>query len=126
MKTIVLVDHNDIDVLIARKMLEKHIYEVEIISFSSPRVALNKILSGKLNQPIVIVDLEIPEMSGWEFIKKLEDAKHPHPVYILTVLPFYRIDADYNVRHMVKGVFTRPLGYADIVALAKENGIPYR
>jgi CheY-like chemotaxis protein len=69
-KKIWLIDDNDIERFIARKMLELCDVTIDISEFSNGFEALKQL---RKNTPdIILLDISMPKMDGWEFIDALE------------------------------------------------------
>lgn len=82
MKKIILIDDQPIANFIARKLLQLEGYEEGVIDFSNPEEALELVLEEK--EAIIFLDLNMPEMTGWEFLEKIQHQDHGHKVFILT------------------------------------------
>lgn len=48
-------------------------YGYKVITFASPKEALQKIADEKLKVKLVITDVEMPDMNGLEFIEKIRE-----------------------------------------------------
>ena len=98
-----------------RLMVEDHLksegYQVK--SFSRPDEALSQLLSGEVAPLVVITDLQMPEMSGVEVVKRVK-AKFPDlPVIVMTA--FGSIES--AVDAMRKGAFdyvTKPFKLSEL------------
>jgi CheY-like chemotaxis protein len=72
---IIIIDDDPISSKIAALSIKKGIPEEQCIIFNNPEVALKEIESLKIAQPhlnpLLLIDINMPEMSGWEFIEAL-------------------------------------------------------
>jgi len=72
---IIIIDDDPISSKIAALSIKKGIPERECVIFNNPEVALKEIESLKIAQPhlnpLLLIDINMPEMSGWEFIEAL-------------------------------------------------------
>ncbi len=72
---IIIIDDDPISSKIAALSIKKGIPEKQCIIFNNPEVALKEIESLKMAQPhlnpLLLIDINMPEMSGWEFIEAL-------------------------------------------------------
>lgn len=69
-KKIWLIDDNDIERFIARKMLELCDATIDISEFSNGFEALKEL---RITTPdIILLDIAMPKMDGWEFVDALE------------------------------------------------------
>lgn len=68
MHKILIVDDDRVNLLLAKKFLSE---DYEVITFTSPRDALGYL---QLSVPdIILLDLQMPEIDGFEFIKKIRN-----------------------------------------------------
>lgn len=93
LKRFILVDDDPLTNLLAKKILEKNLGEVEVRDFLIPELALeyietefeNKVLEGKTT---LFLDINMPSLTGWEFLDKFEkftDAiKNQFNIYMLS------------------------------------------
>lgn len=76
-KNVLLVDDSYIDNLINRKIIEKSGFADNIVVIDSPYEAINymrKCVSEQENIPeVLFLDIRMPNMSGFEFLKELND-----------------------------------------------------
>jgi response regulator RpfG family c-di-GMP phosphodiesterase len=72
---IIIIDDDPISSKIAALSIKKGIPEEQCIVFNNPEVALKDIHELKETQPelnpLLLIDINMPEMSGWEFIEAL-------------------------------------------------------
>ncbi len=78
-KTVLLIDDSYIDNLISRKILENNKYAERIIVIDSPARAveyLQNCIEHNENIPdIIFLDIRMPEMNGFDFLRKIEFIK---------------------------------------------------
>ncbi|PRX42995.1 response regulator [Salegentibacter salegens] len=82
MSTIILVDDQPIANFITRKLLEIEGYDKDVVDFTNPEEAL-AYLEERQNT-LIFLDLNMPEMNGWEFLDSLKTKGHQHRIIILT------------------------------------------
>jgi CheY-like chemotaxis protein len=72
---IIIIDDDPISSKIAALSIKKGIPERECVIFNNPEVALKDIHKLKETQPelnpLLLIDINMPEMNGWEFIEAL-------------------------------------------------------
>ena len=91
-KSLLLIDDSYIDNLINRKILDKDNFAESITVIESPKEAFNYIrdlyLEGKELPEVIFLDLRMPLMNGFEFLKALMDLPDLGPdkirIYVLT------------------------------------------
>ncbi len=82
MSSIYLVDDQPITNFITRKLLENEGVTSNIKEFTNPLIALEELESDK--DPFIFLDLNMPEMTGWEFLDNLKTKKYCPKIVILT------------------------------------------
>ncbi|MBZ9730591.1 response regulator [Salegentibacter sp. JZCK2] len=82
MSTIILVDDQPIANFITRKLLEIEGYNKDVVDFTNPEEALSY-LDDKQNT-LIFLDLNMPEMNGFEFMDSLKAIGQKHRIIILT------------------------------------------
>jgi CheY-like chemotaxis protein len=72
--TTLLIDDSDIDLFIQRRFLEVYQFSQELIAFKSANEALKWLrnLNGMAAPEIIFLDLNMPEIDGFEFLKSFE------------------------------------------------------
>jgi CheY-like chemotaxis protein len=91
-KSLLLIDDSYIDNLINRKILDNDNFAESITVIESPKEAFNYIrdlyLEGKELPEVIFLDLRMPLMNGFEFLKALMDLPDMGPdkirIYVLT------------------------------------------
>ena len=82
-KNVLLIDDNHIDNLINRKILDNANYAENITVIDSPREAFDfvrqSLETGENIPEVIFLDLRMPEMSGFEFLKSLIELPNLKP-----------------------------------------------
>lgn len=117
-----------------RSMVEDHLKSLgySVAGFSQPEVALSELLSGNLTPLAVVTDLQMPELSGIEVVKRLKVKFSDLPIIVMTA--FGSIES--AVDAMRKGAFdyiTKPFKLSELTMtveravqmarLSKENKV---
>lgn len=91
LQKIILVDDDPVNIQICRMMLSKVIAGLEFQIYEDGYEAYRALVaSGKIpdEHELLFLDLNMPEMNGWEFIEEFEKAdiqlKEKFSIYILT------------------------------------------
>ena len=112
-----IVDDDEIILYLAEKIIKKSDFSEKLEKFSNGKSALERLkfsLKVGENVPDVIMfDLNMPEMNGWEFIKQLNAIFEEENVHIPTFIFTSSIDpADLERSYSfsnVKGYIPKPL-----------------
>ncbi len=82
MKRVLLVDDVEISNFIMIKMIEKHAPACLILDFTDPVAAFSAL--DEYRPDVIFLDLNMPEMNGWDFLQKMQREGKPYKVYVLT------------------------------------------
>ncbi|MDT0688409.1 response regulator [Salegentibacter sp. F188] len=83
MSPIYLIDDQPIANFITRKLLEIEGHKENIQDFTNPLDAFKTVEQEKDNA-LIFLDLNMPEMTGWEFLEEMRQKSIEHRVIILT------------------------------------------
>ncbi len=110
MKNIILIDDDEINNFIVPKLIKTVYPDIEVKKFYDPFEALYKLTESEITpETIVLLDLNMPLMDGWQFLEQLAEKKLTCKVFILTTSenPF---DLELSKKNeLVKGFFTKPM-----------------
>lgn len=84
MNSVILIDDQPITNFITRKLLQIEGITIPIKDFTNPVIALEMLLKQKEQNNMIILDLNMPEMSGWEFLDELVLNNYAPNIVILT------------------------------------------
>ncbi|MGB3586597.1 MAG: response regulator [Tunicatimonas sp.] len=107
-----IIDDNQIDLLISRKLLLKNSAEIDVQEYSQAQKALQDIQANQDDKPdIILLDLNMPTMDGWGFLDGLKDAhiQSGFKVYVLTSSLDDRDRTRAQKYQVVEGYLTKPL-----------------
>ncbi|RAI93891.1 response regulator [Algoriphagus yeomjeoni] len=83
MLTIVLIDDDPISTFVTEKLISRNVKEpCQFYKYQSARAALQEIYSIKANY--LFLDLNMPEMTGWDFLDSFNSDKNEAQIYILS------------------------------------------
>lgn len=116
-KHILLIDDDEINNFLSREIIAMYLPNVIIDAFTNPQEALSYIdhnLKNKQPLPdIILLDINMPLMDGWEFLKKidqLDQRNHFHTsVYLYTSSVYHEDTVKAKNFSTVKKVFVKPL-----------------
>ncbi|WPP52932.1 response regulator [Catalinimonas niigatensis] len=108
---VLMIDDNELDLLISRKLISKQVTSLEFTEFTDASQALFYLQELQENEfDIILLDLNMPDMNGWDFLDEYQklDA-HKANVYILTSSLDTRDKLRSREYEVVKGYFDKPL-----------------
>ena len=87
LRTVMLIDDDKITNILTKKLLLKHNPEMKVEIFNSPFESiehLEKLKGNNWEMPIIFLDINMPMMNGWQFLKKIASQNMSPTIYILT------------------------------------------
>jgi CheY-like chemotaxis protein len=86
--TCLLIDDNYIDNFVTRKILETGNFANDIVVIQSPLEAITALRNGTVKPDAIFLDIRMPVMSGFEFLKEYEklelDQKESTKIFMLS------------------------------------------
>lgn len=118
-----MIDDNELDLLISRKLISKQDSSLEFTEYSSAEEALSFLREGQgIDFDIILLDLNMPEMNGWEFLDEYQQLEVPKSdVYILTSSLDTRDKLKSKEYDVVKGYFDKPLKHHYIAEIVEQH-----
>lgn len=116
-KNVLLIDDNHIDNLINRKILGNANFAETITVIDSPEKAFeflkDALLSGKNVPEVIFLDLRMPNMNGFEFLKSFTELPNLSPelikIYVLSSSLDPKDIKKINDNHLVSKFIGKPL-----------------
>lgn len=87
LRTIMLIDDDKITNILTKKLLLKYNPEIKVEVFSNGFDSINhleKLKADNWEYPIIFLDINMPEMNGWQFLDKIATLNISPAIYILT------------------------------------------
>ncbi|MEJ5993024.1 response regulator [Pedobacter sp. Du54] len=120
---LLVIDDDDINIFIIKKIVEKTGYNIEMVARNNGQQAidyLNETISQNKELPrLVLIDINMPVMNGWEFIEAYETLGIEQKVdmYILSS-SVYENDIEKTKSYKaVKGFISKPLSMERLTEL---------
>ena len=108
MLTIVLIDDDPISTFVTEKLILRNVNEpCQFFKYESAEKALNEIYSIKANY--LFLDLNMPEMTGWDFLDIFKPENIGPEVYILSSSVDERDITKADSYSIVKKYLSKPL-----------------
>ncbi|MEP1260561.1 response regulator, partial [Algoriphagus sp.] len=83
MLTIVLIDDDPISTFVTEKLISRNVKEpCQFYKYQSARAALQEIYTIRPNY--LFLDLNMPEMTGWDFLDSFNSDQNEAQIYILS------------------------------------------
>jgi CheY-like chemotaxis protein len=121
---IILIDDDPLNNFLNVEIVKRYFPEINHVVFTNPEVGLEYVLSSlseKGKKTIILLDVKMPELSGWEFLDLLaphqKNLKNRYRIYMLTssIDPMDHALASKNA--LISGYFEKPLTSINIKAL---------
>lgn len=114
---IMLVDDQEISNFIMKKVIEVSIPDATVVDFTNPVAALESI---KAECPdIILLDLNMPDMNGWQFLQQMDELSISNKVAIVTSSTSMEdMDASKSFQNVVDFLI-KPINKEDLVAALK-------
>lgn len=108
MLTVVIIDDDPISTFVTEKLIEKNVAEpVKFFKFTNARKALTEL--QKISPNYLFLDLNMPEMNGWDFLDSLNGENKNTAIYILSSSVDERDINRASDYKMVKDYISKPL-----------------
>lgn len=82
-RTAYLVDDNEVDLFVQSKFIQLSQFAENIITYQSPKKALEAISDGQVPD-VIFLDLNMPDMDGFQFLDRMRDTARQARVVILS------------------------------------------
>jgi CheY-like chemotaxis protein len=119
---LLVIDDDDINIFIIKKIVEKTGYNVEMISKTNAIDYLAEVLSsGETLPQLILIDINMPVLNGWEFLEAYEKLGVPQKVdmYMLSSSVYENDIEKAKTYTMVKGFISKPLSIERLTELLK-------
>ncbi len=108
MLIIALIDDDPISTFVTEKLISKNVKEpCQFYKYQSAKAALNEIYKIKPNY--LFLDLNMPGMTGWDFLDNLDTTQNESQIYILSSSVDERDIFKASKYLSVKDYFSKPL-----------------
>ncbi len=113
---IALIDDNEIDIFVNKKLIETSDIQAELVAYNNPLDALQTLEKESID--VVIVDNQMPEISGHGFLEKLIDFRIATPTMIvLTASVHDELRLKYESLHPDILLWEKPLNVENLNSL---------
>lgn len=118
-----LIDDNEIDLIVGRKLLERSNKQFKISVCQDPVLALKEILNASIQPDAILLDWRMPllDAQDWLSIYIKEKRDSSIPIYILTSSIDLRDKKKAEKFEAVQGFFTKPIQQHHINEILKNQ-----
>lgn len=108
-KKVILVDDDDTNNFISRRLLNIYDPNIHVTEFIDPEAALSSFKEGKQSDAkLVLLDINMPKINAWQFLESLKELKGSDVIILTSSIdPKDRLKAKEIT--FVKGFWTKPL-----------------
>ncbi len=118
-RQILIIDDDPINNLILRKELEKKNHSIELIIFEDALKAMRFIEEESQLPNLILLDINMPEMSGWEFLRQLEQKNINLAVFMITSSVVKKDQEKAKNFPLIKDYLIKPLSAQDFDKIVK-------
>ena len=123
MKDIIVIDDDQIYCFVFETMIKRAapLYKIKI--FNNPIEALAPISKDGINPlTLILLDLNMPEMSGWDFLEQFEKLKIDCIGFIVTSSIDLVDKENANKYSLIKGFYSKPMTMEDLNIIVTKYG----
>ncbi len=128
----IIIDDSELDCFVIQKVIECAFKKPDIICFQNANNALDAIKEQGLkpNPTIILLDIQMPLMNGFQFIEEFEQfspgIQDCYTVIILSILSSTRAPADIHTefnKRIVGSIIEKPFTIEKLLSLLKTLGV---
>ena len=120
---LLVIDDDDINIFIIKKIVEKTGYQVNMVSKTNGQLAidyLNELQNQQQTLPnLILIDINMPVLNGWEFLEAYEKMNTTQKIdmYMLSSSVYENDIEKAKTYKTVKGFISKPLSINRLIEL---------
>jgi CheY-like chemotaxis protein len=91
------------------RLLKKMGIELEVTNFLNPSEAISFLTNGEASYDLMLLDINMPQYSGWEFLEKYASLNKTIPIVMLTTSLDPRDQNRALENSLLHGFYSKPL-----------------
>jgi len=130
LERILLIDDNKIDNFFHERVIKKYDPNIKITALPTAYEALDFIQSVAEKPNIIFLDINMPGMSGWEFLDEYKKLSQEYPVVMIVIMLTTSENPDDQARALTHGVLadfrSKPLTHEMLIEVVEIFEKKYR
>lgn len=106
---ILVIDDDSIDVFVHEEVLRQHVPTAEIVTYMDARSALDRIRADHANIDLILMDINMPVLSGWDLIESMREAGIHTPVLMVSSSNHPRDLSRMDASALIQAFIPKPL-----------------
>lgn len=120
---IIMIDDDEVMHFLFRVLMKKYKPDLNLQTYSEAKKVLRLLEDNSFEGSVIVLDLNMPLMNGWQFLQELERLGHRIPVYILSSSDNADDKSRASEFRNVKGYFVKPLNIEHINIIESGLGL---
>ncbi len=122
MSKLLLIDDDSINNFVNKELIKRRFPDVNIMCYENPVFAINYLSDDKAGAPdLILLDLNMPLLNGWEFLDHMKERNLDLPVAILTS-SINHVDKERSSEYEnVKAFLVKPIDLEKLDSLLSVN-----
>ena len=108
-KRILVIDDDSIDAFIHEEVLRQHVPTAEIVTCMDSRSALDRIRADHADIDLILMDINMPVLSGWDLIESMRESGIHTPVLMVSSSNHPRDLSRVDASELIQAFIPKPL-----------------